>query len=98
MFKKWFQPKAANQKAENSIVTFSPKTYKGQDISIPEDWIVFEWGQSPMHGLWMCHMLQLSADGRPPLRVFIEEMDSPFEALNACCEAIRNKQYDSDLT
>lgn len=61
---------------------------------VPEGWLVYELGQSPVHMLWFATLLQDVTDERGGIssfnRVFAEEYDTPEEALDAAIEKIKN--------
>lgn len=51
---------------------------------IPKGWFVFEMGQSLAHMLWFVNLLEsFPADGQERKQIFVEEYDSPDEALEA---------------
>lgn len=59
---------------------------------IPDNWFVFEMGQSPVHMLWFCQMIEFKATGDEGKRkrVWREEYDTPVQAINECIKAINS--------
>lgn len=68
---------------------------------VPEGWFVFEMGQSMAHMLWHCQMIYfddlIATDKKPraerPRRVWVEECDTPEQAMQGCIDAIKKGDY-----
>lgn len=73
---------------------FPMKEFAGQ-FTVPKGWLILEMGQSPLHLLWFCHMVNGEDMGKNiPLRqVFVEEYDDPFDALMECNARIKNNAW-----
>jgi len=73
--------------------------------TIPEGWFVFEAGQSPLHMLWFCQLIdfesmcstkeddQDAVDANDVRRVYSEEKDTLTEALKDCIRKIELEDY-----
>jgi len=70
---------------------------------IPEGWFVLEMGQSPVHLLWFCHMVNTddafggSGRSKNPRRVWTEEHDTPIEALQECFQRIAKETQNETV-
>jgi len=56
---------------------FPAETISLGTVTIPDDWIVLEMGQSPLHCLWHCHIYNM----KTKRSISVEEFDTPFEAI-----------------
>ncbi len=62
-------------------------------FEIPKGWFVFEMGQNLVHMLWFCNMLEsFPPTGQERKQVFVEEYDTPEEALKAAIKAIKGTE------
>lgn len=60
---------------------------------IPKGWFVYEMGQSPVHFLWFCHLVNfnsLVSEEKKVQSVFVEECNSPDIAIIEAIEKIKN--------
>jgi hypothetical protein len=66
---------------------------------IPKGWFVYEMGQSPVHMLWFCVMIQfesmLSGNNTGIKRVFVEECQSIEMALIESIGKINNNEFET---
>jgi len=72
---------------------------------IPEGWFMFEGGQSPLHMLWFCQLIdfnsmcstnpddQSAIDAVDVRRVYSEEKDTLGEALKDCLTKIESEEF-----
>ena len=80
---KSFYPKKEEAKA------FYPKKEIEVDTTVkPDDWLVVEWGQSPVHCLWYCVLHNMVTKET----VGCEEYDTAQEAL---AEAVRQTKKET---
>lgn len=83
----------------------SDKIFEMLVTTIPEGWFVFEAGQSPLHMLWFCQLIDFNSmcttgyddqdaiDAADVRRVYSEEKDTLTEALQECIRNIELEEF-----
>ena len=69
------------------------KDFCGNNFSdVPEGWFVYSLGQNPAFCLWECHLVRLNQAfifETDKNNVFVEEYDTPLQAIHAAAELVR---------
>lgn len=79
---------------------FKDKKAKSPFEQIPKGWFVYEMGQSPIHMLWFCHLIEfnsLVSDEKRVLSIWVEECQSPEEAVLEAIERFNKKDVTERL-
>lgn len=67
---------------------------------IPKGWFVYEMGQSPVHMLWFCHLVEFNSlvnDEKRIKSVWVEECSSPEVALLEAIYKVNKKDITERL-
>jgi hypothetical protein len=75
-------------KKKEAVVEQSKSCFPAQHIKLdavkPDDWLVVELGQSPVHCLWFCNLYNMETKKQ----IFVEELDTAQEALSEAIASI----------